>query len=61
MNRTITGTEIESLIKKLITDKEPGPDTFTGQLYLTCEEVNTYSSQTTPKNWRGGTLPNSFY
>ena len=61
MNRTITSTEIESLIKKLLTNKKPGPDAFTGELYLTYEEVNTYSSQTTPKNWRWGTLPNSFY
>ena len=25
------------------------------------KEINIYPSQTVPKNWREGTLPNSFY
>ena len=33
MNQSITGTEIESVIKKLPTNKSPGPDAFTGKFY----------------------------
>ena len=31
MNRLITSTEIETVIKKSTTDKSPGPDGFTGK------------------------------
>ena len=30
-NRPITSTEIETMIKKLTTNKSPGPDGFTGE------------------------------
>ena len=33
MNRPITSTEIETLIKKLSTNKNPGPDGFTCEFY----------------------------
>ena len=31
INRSITSTEIETLIKNLSTNKSPGPDSFTGK------------------------------
>ena len=32
LNRLITAGEIEAVIKKLLTHKNPGPDSFTGEL-----------------------------
>ena len=55
-NRPITSTEIESMIKKLPTNKNPVPDSFTGEFYQTFR-VNTYPSETLPKNCRGKNTP----
>ena len=38
MNRPITSTEIETVIKNLPTNKSPGPEILTGDIYQTFTE-----------------------
>ena len=41
LNRLVTISKIEAVIKKLPTHKSPGPDSFTGQFYqIFKEELN---------------------
>ena len=62
INRQITSTEIETLIKNLPTSKSSGPDGFTGKFYQPFrEEVTPILLKLFENITEGGTLPNSFY
>ena len=62
INRPITSTEIETVIKNPPTNKGPGLDGFTGKFYQTFrEELRANLLKLFQKMVEAGTLPNSFY
>ena len=62
MNRPITSTEIETMIKNLPTNERPGPDGLTGEFYqIFREELTPILLKRLQNIAKRGTLPNSFY
>ena len=62
LNRPITSTEIETVIKNLSTNKSPGPNAFTGKFYQKFrEELTPFLLNLSQKIAAEGKLPNSFY
>ena len=61
INRPITSTEIETVIKNFPTNQSPGPDGFTGKFYQTfTEELTPTLLKLFPNIAEEGTLLNTF-
>ena len=51
INRPITSTEIETVIRNLPANKSPGPDSLTAEKKI--QRTNSYPTQTLTENCRG--------